>query len=271
MLSNPVAPDLKPVKPSRPPAPYQGGKRILSKRLVPMINATPHVTYAEVFLGGGGVFLRRDHKPKAEVINDWSEDISTLFRILQHHYVALMDIFRWQLTTRADFDRLLAQEASSLTDLHRAARFLYLQRLSFGGKVAGRSFGTSPGNPARFDVGKLGTVLEAIHERLESVTIERLPWADFIRRYDRPGTLFYLDPPYYGCEKDYGIGMFPRSDFERMAELLRQIQGRFILSLNDHPEVRRIFDGFAFQEEAVPYTIAGNAKAKMARELIITG
>lgn len=271
MESNPQSAALDPVGPCRPPAPYIGGKRMLAKRLVSLINTTPHVTYAEVFVGMGGVFFRRDHRPKAEVINDWSEDVSTLFRILQHHYVAFMDMLRFQITTRAGFEKLLVLEPRSLTDLQRAARFLYLQRTAFGGKVAGRHFGTAPENPARFDVTKLGPLLEAVHERLSSVTIERLPWSDFIARYDRPGTLFYLDPPYFGCEGDYGRDMFDRGQFELMAEQLRQIRGRFILSLNDHAEVRRIFDGFDFRAEDVRYTIGGQAKAKNAGEVIITG
>jgi len=36
------------------------------------------------------------------------------------------------------------------------------------------------------------------------IVIESLPWADFIRRYNRTGMLFYLDPPYWGNENDYG-------------------------------------------------------------------
>lgn len=60
------------IEPTRTPAAYVGGKRQLSRRLVGLINATPHLTYAEVFVGMGGVFLRRTMQPKAEVINDYS-------------------------------------------------------------------------------------------------------------------------------------------------------------------------------------------------------
>jgi DNA adenine methylase len=74
-------------------------------------------------------------------------------------------------------------------------------------------------SPARFDVTRLGPVLEELHERWRSVVIERLPYATFIDKYDRPGTLFYLDPPYWGCETDYG-NSFARGDFECLAEQL---------------------------------------------------
>jgi DNA adenine methylase len=161
-----------------------------------------------------------------------------------------------------------AGHAETLTDLERAARFLYLQRTAFGGKISGRNFGVSPGLPARFDVTKLGAILEEIHERLSGVVIERLPFAQLIARYDRPDTLFYLDPPYWGCEKDYGPGVFERADFERLAEQLFGIKGRFLLSLNDTPGVREVFR--RFQIEAVDTTYGISGKPQKAGEVLIS-
>lgn len=256
--------------PVRPVAAYIGGKKNLSKRLVERINCTPHETYAEAFVGMGGVFLRRDRRPKSEVINDYSEDVATFFRVLQHHYVPFLEMIKWQVASRAGFERLLRTDPATLTDMQRSARFLYLQRLAFGGKVKGRGFGVDVARGSRFDVTKVGPMLEDLHSRLAGVIIERLPWSEFITRYDRPGTLFYLDPPYFGCEGDYGADMFDRGQFELMAKQLRGIKGRFILSLNDHPEVRRIFAGFAVEEVGVRYTVGGRAHSKVFGELIIS-
>jgi DNA adenine methylase len=270
----PLAEGLHPVASTRPVAAYIGGKRNLAKRLAAIIASMDHTTYAEPFVGMGGVFLRRTARPAAEVINDWSADVATFFRVLQRHYVAFLDMLRFELTTRTRFDQLSRTDPSTLTDLERSARFLYLQRTAFGGKVAGRTFGVSPARPANFDITKLVPLLEAVHERLSGVVIERLPWANFIRRYDRPGTLFYLDPPYYGCESDYGDDagqpLFSRSEFEEMAELLGSIEGRCILSLNDHPDVRAIFSGFEIEEVETTYSLGGMQHAKRAAELIIT-
>lgn len=266
-----VATPLQAVAPVRPAAGYLGGKRNLARRLVERIGSVPHTTYAEVFVGMGGVFLRRTARPRVEVINDWSEDVSTFFRVLQRHYVAFVDMLRYQVTSRAAFQKLAALEPSSLTDLERSARFIYLQRLAFGGHVARRTFGVDTQNPARFDVTKLVPLLEAIHDRMAGVVIERMPWADFIDRYDRPGTLFYLDPPYFGSEDDYGRGMFSRDEFTAMADRLSRLKGRFILSLNDRPEVREIFSDFAQEAVRTTYTIGAGSNAKSAGELIITG
>ncbi len=259
---------LDEVKPVRPVAPYIGGKRALSKQLVAKIDAIPHAIYAEPFVGMGGVFFRRTRRPKKEVINDISQDVVNLFRLLQRHYQQLLDVMKWQVCSRAEFERLVSVEPNTLTDLERAVRFIYLQRLSFGGKVAGRSFGVDRTGAARFDLTKLVPVLEDVHERLCGVDIERLPFDQLITRYDTPGTLFYLDPPYHGCEDDYGKGLFSEADFQRLSDLLATIEGRFILSINATDAMREIFGRFAIEEVGVKYRISGGVT--QARELIIS-
>lgn len=245
-------------------------KRNLSRRLVERIEATPHDAYAEAFVGMGGVFLRRRRAPRTEVINDASGDVATLFRILQRHYTAFMDMLRYQVTSRQAFERLQATDPATLTDLERAARFLYLQRLAFGGKVTGRSFGVTVTGPARFNVLKLAPLLEEVHERLAGVIIENLPWQQFLARYDRPHTLFYLDPPYWGSEGDYGAGMFGRGEFAELAARLHGLSGQFILSINDTPEIRTLFADFAIEAVETTYSLPGGGSAQRAEELIIT-
>lgn len=259
-----------PVEPVRPLAGYIGGKRNLARRLTARLDAMEGVEiYAEPFVGMGGVFLRRTRRPRAEVINDGNRDVANLFRIIQRHYQPFLDMIRWQLATRADFERLCATDPDTLTDLERAARFLYLQRMSFGGRVASRSFAISPAQPARFDTTKLVPMLEDVHARLAGVTIECLSYAEFIRRYDRPGTLFYLDPPYVESESDYGRGLFGREDFARLAEQLAAIDGRFVLSINDHPVAREAFGRFELEEVTTTYT-TGKQRSRTT-ELIVTG
>ncbi len=258
------------VRPVRTPAAYIGGKRNLAARIVDRIERIPHAAYYEPFVGLGGVFLKRRSAPKAEAINDLSRDVATLFRILQRHLAAFLDTIRWQLTTRADFERLVATDPATLTDLERSARFLFLQRTTYAGKVKGRSFGVSPGLSARFDTTKLGPILEEVHSRLAGVVIECLPWDQFITRYDRPGALFFLDPPYWGSEGYYGEELFSRSEYDRMADVLRGLQGRFLLSLNDTKGVRDVFKGFQFEGLETTWSAAGGG-GKKVREVLISG
>lgn len=259
---------LTPVNPVRPVAAYVGGKRALARQIVAMINEVPHAGYAEPFVGMGGVFFRRTMRPEFEVINDWSEDVTTLFRILQRHYQSFLEELKWRLSGRAEFDRLMRQDASTLTDLERAARFLYLQRLSFGGSVSNRHFALPKARPSRFDLTKLVPMLEEVHDRLSGVTIERLPWAEFVARYDREGTLFFLDPPYMGSEDYYGEGMFPATEFEKLAARLAVMKGRFIMTINDRPETRELFGRFTIRSVDLQYRLSGAPTP--ARELIIS-
>lgn len=262
---------LVPARSARPVAPWIGGKRNLAETIIAELERTPHRLYAEPFVGQGGVFLRRPFKAPAEVINDLNREVITLFRVLQRHYVAFLEMLKWQLTSRAEFERLKAVNPDTLTDLERAARFLYLQRTTFGGKVRAQTFGVTYG-PSRFDVTKLAPLLEAAHERLAGVTIECLPWETFIERYDRPETLFYCDPPYAGSEADYGKAIWSPEDFGRLADRLRRIKGRFLVSLNDVPVVREAFQGCRLRPVATTYTIASNSnEAGAAKELLISG
>ncbi len=262
---------LTPVNPVLPVAPWLGGKRNLARRITAIIDATPSSTYCEPFVGMGGIFLRRAQRPKLEVINDLGRDIANLFRILQRHCPQFLEVLRFLLTTRAEFNRLVDTRPDTLTDLERAARFLYLQRTAFGGKVSGRNFGVSRDRPGRFNLSTLEPMLEDLHSRLAGVVIECLDWAELIPRYDGKGTLFYLDPPYFGCESDYGKAMFARADFDRMAAVLTGLKGRFVMSINDVPEIRASFAGFSITEVTTSYTIGSSADRYPTRaELLIS-
>lgn len=259
---------LENVLPVFPAAGYIGGKRNLARRLISIIGRVDHDSYAEPFVGMGGIFLRRPARPKAEAINDISGDIATFFRVLQEHYPYFIDMLRWRVTSRAEFERLRALPADRLTDLQRAARFLYLQRLAFGGKVSGRHFGVDRVGGARFNVTKLEPMLADIHERLAGVVIEQLTYCDFMRRYDRDGALFYLDPPYWGCERDYGQDVFSRDDFAQLADQLVGIKGKFLLSINATQGARDTFARFHVSEVPTTYTIG--TQSKPVSELIVS-
>ena len=264
---------LSGVLPVNPVAPYLGGKRNLAKRVCGLLATIPHRTYVEPFIGMGGIFLRRSARPPVEVINDISADVTNLFRVVRRHYEPLVEEMAWLISSRDEFDRLRQANPDTLTDIERAARFIYLQRLAFGGKVRGRSFGVDARTPARFNLAALRGELRSLRDRLASVTIERLPYREVIERYDTPETLFYLDPPYWDCERDYGDGVFERADFERLAEQLGGIAGRFVLSINATPGAREVFGRFGLEEVAVTYTIATAATGagKSVSELLVTG
>lgn len=267
-------PDLPPalfdefVAPVQPLAAWVGGKKQLARPLCKIIDAHPHHSYIEPFVGMGGVFFRRRRMAKVEVVNDINRDVTNLFRILREHFPQFVDTLKYQITSRTEFERLSQVDPDTLTDLQRAARFLYLQRLAFGGKVDGQTFGVSNERPARFNLMTLEPMLQDAHERLAGVVIECLPWQELLERYDRKDALFYLDPPYHGSEHYYGRGLFAFSDYRLMAEKLEALKGYFVLSINDTPEIRDVFGAFRFEQVDVTYTF-NDRDPKQAKELII--
>lgn len=260
-----------PVAPAEPAAPWIGGKRLLARRICEILAQTPHDAYVEPFVGMGGVFLRRAVRPRVEIINDVSGDVVNLYRILQRHPEALLRELAWRPAMRVEFDRLKGAAVASMTDIERAARFLYLQTLAYGGKVTGRSFGTDTHAAHNFDIRRLEPRLRRLHDRLAGVVIEHEDWADLVPRYARPGTLFYLDPPYFGSEDDYGKDLFPRAQFQALGAALRSAEGLVLVSINDAPEIREAFAGFDIEEVETKYSIAGSSGqgGQTVKELLI--
>lgn len=253
-----------------PPAPYMGGKRNLAKRLCTIIDRIPHRAYIEPFVGMGGVFLRRATPAPVEVINDLSGDVANLFRIIRRHYEPLIRELRYLPAGRDEFERQMRLDPDALTDIERAVRFLYVQRLSFGGKVVGRTFGVRREQSSRIQLSQLRAELRLLSRRLEPVTIERLPYQDVIRRYDGRQALFYLDPP-YDETTGYGVA-FDRGDYQRMADQLGAIAGSFLMSINDTPFIRETFARFHISEVDTTWTVssATAGRAQRVTELLIS-
>ena len=68
-----------------------------------------------------------------------------------------------------------------------------------------------------------------------------------------------------------GRGCFAREDFARLAALLEGIEGRFLLSIDDRPEIRELFRWAATCEVDALYTAQGGGRNRRVRELLISG
>lgn len=250
---------------ARPIVPWIGGKTRLAKRIISIF--PEHTCYVEAFAGGAAIFFRKD-PVEAEVLNDIDGELVNLYRVVQHHLDEFVRQFKWSLVSRKMYGWLNTTRPETLTDVQRAARFYYLQRQGFGGKIEGRTFGTTTTTAPKLNLLRIEEDLSAAYLRLAQVTIEHLPWHDCIARYDRPHTLFYCDPPYWGTE-GYGVP-FELEQYDRMAELARTIQGKMVISVNDIPEMRRAFKGLAIDTADITYRVGGSGRAGKSGELIIS-
>lgn len=249
---------------AQPIIPWVGGKRRLADRIFPLFPR--HSCYVEPFAGGAALYFLRPVPAEVEVLNDVNGDLVNLYRVVQHHLEEFVRQFKWALSSRQVFKWLQEARPETLTDIQRAARFYYLQQSAFGGRVDGQSYGTATTQPPGLNLLRIEESLSAAHLRLSNTYIEHLTWQDCFRRYDRPHTLFYCDPPYWQTE-GYGVP-FGFEQYEQMAEMLGQIKGKAIVSLNDHPDIRRVFGRYHIESTDITYTVGGG-KGSEAREVLI--
>ena len=248
------------------PLAWVGGKSKLTATIIPLI--PPHKCYVETFAGAAWVMFRKPES-KVEVINDINSDLVTLYRVIQNHLEEFVRYFKWSLISRDEFSRLQAVPAETLTDIQRSARFYYLLRNAFGAKIVGQCFGIASTSKPRLNLLRLEEDLSEAHLRLSRATIENLPYEQLIKRYDSKDTFFYCDPPYWDCENDYGKGLFSKEDFTNLRDLLAKCQGKWLVSINNVPQIRELFKGYEFKEVQTSYSI-NKGETKPVTELLIS-
>lgn len=246
------------------PLPYIGGKRNLAKQIIALF--PEHTTYVEAFAGGAQVLFAKEPS-KVEVLNDLDGEIVNFFRVVREHHEELIRYFRFMLVGRKWYDLLRATDPQTLTDVQRAARYLYLLKASFASRVSHPNYHWHVVQPPGLNLERLPELLENTHKRLERVQLECLPYEKILGHFDRKETLFFCDPPYYR-KRLYKFN-FSDEDFLTLEERLRGIKGKFVLSLNDVPEVRRLFRGYPMRQVNLHYTSQKTAGNRYS-ELLIT-
>ena len=213
---------------------WVGGKKALRDAIVSRLpNSCDR--YVEVF-GGGGWVLFHKTPGKFEVYNDFNPNLANLYRCVRDHPDELCEELRYTLNSRTDFEhiRKVLTSKTAIPDIKRAAYFYQIIRESYASGLD--SFGAQPHNMWR----NFPLITEA-SRRLQSVVIENKDFEKLIAQYDRPNTIFYLDPPYYETEDYYEDVGFGRADHERLCNALMKIKGKFLLSYNDCPEIRELY------------------------------
>ncbi len=222
--------------PTKPVLRWPGGKSRLLKHLRPLI-PTDADLFGELF-GGGAALMFAKERHSTEILNDVNGDLVALMRNAHFHLPALLEEMRWFIASRQDFHDFKAQPG--LTEIQRAARFLLRNRTSFGG--GGDSFGVArtKGGGVGFDRDMVGERLEGIRRRLNGVVVENLSYERCLQLYDSPKAFFFLDPPYVG-QHIKAYAPWTQADMNLLRTRLDRLQGRWLLTINDSPENRRLF------------------------------
>lgn len=225
--------------------PYFGGKFYLVNKLVSLF--PQHKMYVEPFCGSAVILLNK--KPSfVEVINDKDDDIINLFNVVKYKMEEFYEQFRYTFTARTTFYRLADTDPSKLTDVERAFRFFYLQKHAINGIPKRRNFKTSRQSKQGITYKKLKCVLNVIYERIKDVKIENTDYKEIFRCYDAHNNFFYLDPPYQentssGRKREYAHN-FNIDDFRDLKRCCLDMKGKFLMSINNTPFIRKLFKDF---------------------------
>jgi DNA adenine methylase len=246
------------------PLAYIGGKNRLATKIISLL--PEHITYVEPFAGGAQVLFHKQPS-NVEVLNDLDFEIVNFFRVCQWHYEELIRYLRFCLASRKLHELHAATNPVALTDIQRAARFFYLQKNSFGGLVVNQKFHYGVTQPSNYNPERIQEIIEQAHRRLQRVQIESLPYERILEKYDRPTTVFYLDPPYW--QRALYKFNFREDDFKKLRERLSELRGKFILSLNDSPAVRELFGDFRVHTAELAYTAKKNSEKRFTELLFL--
>lgn len=257
------------------PIKWVGGKSRLRKHIIALL--PEHTCYVEPFGGAAWVLFGKPPSP-VEVLNDIDQDLINFFRIIKTQPQDFIESFDWALVSRAEFERLAQQDPTHLSPLERAHRFYYLIMAGWGGEFRYPRFQISiqdggHGNRLIGALKHLRERIEPIYQRLQTVIIENLDWQTCLDKYDRPGTVMYIDPPYPNNGANYAHNMRDLATHQQLADRLHTTRCQWIVSSYDRPETYSLFGDYTI----LPVEAASGMRVKKDntqrvtnREVLIT-
>lgn len=217
---------------------WVGGKKALRDAV--LARFPPYYErYIEVFGGAGWILFHKPPGADFEVFNDFNSNLTNLYRCVRDNPNRLKYKLRYVLNSREDFERLAMLHKHGifpkLHDFDRAAKFYQLIRYSYASSLD--SYGSQP-----HSMWSDFPQIDMAARRLQKVVIENKDFEKLIRQYDRPISFFYCDPPYFATESYYKDVGFTKKDHIRLRDTLLACSGKFLVSYNDCPEIREIWD-----------------------------
>ena len=222
-----------------------GGKKALRDEIISRF-PTDYKRYIEVFGGGGWVLFHKNPGNDFEVYNDRNPNLVNLYRCVRDHPDELISELTYALNSRTDFDyiRKIMKTPTEIPDVKRAAYFYQLIRYSYASGLD--SYASQP-----HSMWNNFPLITNACARLQKVVIENKYFEKLIDQYDRPESFFYCDPPYFETEDYYEDVGFTKDDHIRLADRLSSIEGKYLLSYNDCPEIRELYESRGARIESI--------------------
>lgn len=247
-----------------------GGKQKLARQIISIMPEHQH--YVEVFMGGAAVFFNKPKVPR-NTLNDINGNLVNLFIQVRDNYDILAEKIYWTLHSRKEYIEFYKHYSNGFKDcddITRAMMYLLLIRGSFNGMIEGSFSASIESSSAKFNLALLERIKLA-RIKLDSVVIENRHFKDIIKKYDAPGSLLYLDPPYYITLKEKSYYEYRLSEFEHteLANYLHKCKAPWILSYDDVPEIITLYKNNYLQRLSVKYVFGSRKRSRKVNELLI--
>ncbi|KKN50492.1 hypothetical protein LCGC14_0632170 [marine sediment metagenome] len=246
--------------PPAPPKPFGwvGGKTQLAKTIVAMM--PEHRTYVEPFCGSASVFWKKEPS-ETEVLSDMDSDLMRFYKTINSvTHCKIGTISKNWADLRARTGKLyacefLAQVLCSFADMRRSR--IKDNAANRKGGQTNKCFDHAP---------QFHKNLAFYKERLKGVKLFREDWESVVKRFDSASSFIYLDPPYHGTSREYN---HDGVELDRLARVLPRLKGKWLLSYDDHPDVRKAFKGYTIIPVVSHYTVQAGSNAAPGKQLLI--
>ena len=264
---------------AKSPLRYPGGKSRALKQILPLI--PPNVTeFREPFVGGGSVYFAirsifQNHI-QSYWINDLNYDLYCFWKQTRDNVAELVKaledtkanshngrILFGELTESKD---LLSQDRDLLPEFERAVRFFVLNRITFSGIVDSGGY-SQAAYEKRFTDSSIVRV-NMISRYLSGVEITCGDYTDALFQ-DGEDVFIFLDPPYWKAteSKLYGTRGTLHTSFDhaQFAENMKKCPHKWLITYDDSPVIRELFDFAEIQEWTLQYGMNNYKKTTAAK------
>lgn len=244
----------------------QGNKFLLRDKIIPKI--PPHKRYVELFAGSGAIFFNKE-KAEENILNDLDKTTSNNFKLIQK---APTDPSKYTMDL-STIDKTKQYYTQHLNAKNSPANQLVLNKLIACTGFSGKPVPSVRGIYKTFDINRFVNSLPRYKDKLKGVKILNEDYAKVVDKYNTADTFFFIDPPYENTNISFKYAEDVDFDFQRLADTLRKIKGKFFMTINDSKNIRDLFKEFYIKPIDV-YAAWGNSPeskiGKIRKELFIT-
>lgn len=222
-----------------PPICRIGSKKPIRDEILELI--PPHKIYVEAFVGSGAIYFYKTPSEK-EVINDLETKLIQSYKLIKNMKGRN---FAKDIDSVKEAQDFVNKEYT--TDEGIVTKKILISCNTFGNRGVGKIY--KPSNPYR----KLKNI-DRYQERMKNTTILNEDYKKVIKKYDSKDTFFFLDPPYENSKGLYKEFTF---NFEELNNILKSIKGKFMLTINSSPYIKKVFSSF----KQIPIRVEGQGNS----------